>query len=368
MKFDLTHCSSFLKPEFKEVDIKNGIPRNFLIDSYADFLVVIQKYFTCEGRFNLAFLYHFKLSMHFIGKEAINIPFFLFRSIGKMSDKVQAKTTTSSPALFHSSLIKLLVLEELSKIGNTWESFLTSNHYEMTSPSPKRPTPKIKRPTSQTIAASIPISPLAQNLISTHIPQPVLKTPEVTLKTSPSMSRGNRKEKKIYLRKRSKLKAIQEELEEINKERTPPLDHSLEIVVIESAERPQEQVRQAKGKCKRLMFQEIRKQTLQPKRPRTSLELKMMAEQAQASPEPPKTDQAQASPKPPKIDETQQEVFPPTYSIQEREFPHEKELVKLRDLKRLLKQARMEVVTVRQQNRYLSESWAKHLQIRATAM
>ena len=25
-KFDLTHCSSFLKPEFKEVDIKNGVP------------------------------------------------------------------------------------------------------------------------------------------------------------------------------------------------------------------------------------------------------------------------------------------------------------------------------------------------------
>ena len=111
MKFDLTHCSSFLKPKFKEVDIKNGIPRNFLIDSYANFLVVIQKYFTCEGRFNLAFLYHFKLLMHFIGKEVINIPFFLFRSIGKMSYKVQAKPTASSPTLFNSSLIKLLVLE-----------------------------------------------------------------------------------------------------------------------------------------------------------------------------------------------------------------------------------------------------------------
>ena len=40
-KFDLTHCSSFLKPEFKDVDIKNGVPRNFLIDTYADFLIVI---------------------------------------------------------------------------------------------------------------------------------------------------------------------------------------------------------------------------------------------------------------------------------------------------------------------------------------
>ena len=109
MKFDLTHCSSFLKPEFMEVDIKNGVPRNFLINTYANFLVVIQKYFTCERRFNLAFLYHFKLLMHFTRKEAINIPFFLFISIGKMSDKVQAKPSASLPALFHSSLIKLLV-------------------------------------------------------------------------------------------------------------------------------------------------------------------------------------------------------------------------------------------------------------------
>ena len=48
---------------------------------------------------------------------------------------------------------------------------------------------------------------------------------------------------KIYLRKRSKLKTIQEEPEEIMKERTPPFDHSPDIVVIESAERPQEKVR-----------------------------------------------------------------------------------------------------------------------------
>ena len=86
-----------------------------------------------------------------------------------------------------------------------------------------------------------------------------------------------------------------------------------------------------------------------------------MAEQAQASHEPPKVDQAKVSPKLLKTNETQQEVFPPTYFVQERELPHEKDLVKLRELKRLLKQARMEVVTVRQQNSYLSESWAEHL-------
>ena len=59
-------------------------------------------------------------------------------------------------------------------------------------------------------------------------------------------------------------------------------------------------------------------------------------------------DQTQAFRERPKIDETQQQVFPPTYLVQERELPHEKDLVKLRELKRFLKQARMKVVTVRQ--------------------
>ena len=75
-----------------------------------------------------------------------------------------------------------------------------------------------------------------------------------------------------------------------------------------------------------------------------------------------------ASPEPPEVDQTHQEVSPPTYSVKERELPHEKDLVKLRELKRLLKQARIEVVIVRHQNRYLSESWAEHLQICAPTM
>ena len=76
----------------------------------------------------------------------------------------------------------------------------------------------------------------------------------------------------------------------------------------------------------------------------------------------------EALPEPTKADESKQDVSPPTYSVQERELPHEKDLVKLRELKSLLKQARIEVVIFRQQNRYLSESWAEHLQICAHTM
>ena len=51
------------------------------------------------------------------------------------------------------------------------------------------------------------------------------------------MSKGNRKEVKTYLRKKNKVEALQEEPEEIAKEKTPPLDANPEIVVIKSAER-----------------------------------------------------------------------------------------------------------------------------------
>ena len=98
------------------------------------------------------------------------------------------------------------------------------------------------------------------------------------------------------------------------------------------------------------MFQEMETQVSQPKRPRTRSELKKMAEKTK-----------EALLEPPKANESKQEVSPPTYSVQERELPHEKDLVKLRELKRLLKQARIEVVIVRQQNRYLGESWVEHI-------
>ena len=49
----------------------------------------------------------------------------------------------------------------------------------------------------------------------------------------------------------------------------------------------------------------------------------------------------EALPEPPKADEIQQEVFPPTYSVQERVLPHGKDLVKLREMKRLLKKPRI---------------------------
>jgi len=54
----------------------------------------------------------------------MNIPFYLFRSMGKMFDRVQAKSKAMDTSIFHSGMIRMLVMEELNKIYLTWEKFI----------------------------------------------------------------------------------------------------------------------------------------------------------------------------------------------------------------------------------------------------
>jgi hypothetical protein len=59
-----------------------------MLDHYDNFLHVIQRYFTCEGHFNIVCQYHIRILIHFTGKKALNFPFFLYMIFGNMSDKV----------------------------------------------------------------------------------------------------------------------------------------------------------------------------------------------------------------------------------------------------------------------------------------
>ena len=86
----------------------------------------------------MVYQYHFKLLLHFTGKKAIDLPFYLFRSLSKMADKVQARPQNNDTDVFHHGLIKLLVLEELGKINKDWSSFLFLNGYEVDVVTPKK--------------------------------------------------------------------------------------------------------------------------------------------------------------------------------------------------------------------------------------
>jgi hypothetical protein len=70
--------------------------------------------------------YHIRLLMHFTGKNTLNLPFFLCRSLGNMADNVQGKVDQSRNNLFHFSFIKMLVVEELRHLNKDWDSFLIS--------------------------------------------------------------------------------------------------------------------------------------------------------------------------------------------------------------------------------------------------
>jgi hypothetical protein len=115
MALDSTYCNDYFKPEHHNENLSAGVPRNYMLDHFDKLLHVIQCYFTCEGHFNMVYQYHIRLLMHFTGKKALNLPFYLYRSLGKMSDKVQERSKRVEHSIFHSGLIKLLVLEELRK-------------------------------------------------------------------------------------------------------------------------------------------------------------------------------------------------------------------------------------------------------------
>jgi hypothetical protein len=157
MQLDLSHYHDFLKPEFRNSKFGATIPREFLLKSHSDLLRVIQRFFTCEGRFNKVYQYHIRLLMHFTSKKPLNLPYYLFRSLGKMADRVQLRKEQGDASLFHFSLIKLLVLEELRKRNQDWESFLNSSGIavdSLSSPQSWRNTPSSVERTATSIPES----------------------------------------------------------------------------------------------------------------------------------------------------------------------------------------------------------------------
>jgi hypothetical protein len=117
MPLNISCYMDFIKHECRNRKIGANIPSQYLLEPFEKLLKVIIKYFTCEGRFDRLYPYHIRLLMHFTGKNPLNLPFFLCRSLGKMADNVQAQTDQLWNNLFHFSLIKMLVVEELRHLN-----------------------------------------------------------------------------------------------------------------------------------------------------------------------------------------------------------------------------------------------------------
>jgi hypothetical protein len=146
MPLDPSFYIDFLKPKYRKQKIGATIPREYVLEPYEKILRVIQKYFTCEGKFDKVYQYHIRLLMHFTGKSPLKLPFYLYRILGKMANRVQARADQLKSSLFHFFLVNLLVVEELRKINMNWDSFLTLANISL---DPKGDTPlSVERSTS----------------------------------------------------------------------------------------------------------------------------------------------------------------------------------------------------------------------------
>ena len=106
-----------------------GIPVTYVKEEWTTLLLLVQKFFTCEGRFGVLYVYHAKVMMHFLGDD-INLPYFLLSSLRKMCSIVQRNPRNIEPHLYHHGLVKMLVEEQLKAKRDTWEIFLVRNHFE----------------------------------------------------------------------------------------------------------------------------------------------------------------------------------------------------------------------------------------------
>jgi len=120
-----------------------GIPVSFVKEEWTALLLLVQKFFTCEGRFRILYVYHAKIMMHFMGEHDINLPYFLLSSLRKMCSTVQRNINNIEPHLCHHGLVKILIEEQLKAKRDTWERFLVRNHFqevgEASGSSPKVP-------------------------------------------------------------------------------------------------------------------------------------------------------------------------------------------------------------------------------------
>ena len=81
---------SYLLPIHRNMIWKKNVAMSSLEPEWQALLKEIIAYITCEGRYNRAMLYHFKLLNHFTGKEEINLPFYLHKALTKMAKQVKA--------------------------------------------------------------------------------------------------------------------------------------------------------------------------------------------------------------------------------------------------------------------------------------
>jgi hypothetical protein len=146
------------KPEFQNIFGAKGCSKEWIKEELINPIIVITRLITCEARYSTFKSCHFRLLAHFQFNKPLNFPFYFLKSLEKMSSQVRKNVTNPHNSPFHHGLIKLLVLAELEKKGQTWNDFI----YQFANPHLKIKTSK-KTLDLRTISPSKPHSLKTQN-------------------------------------------------------------------------------------------------------------------------------------------------------------------------------------------------------------
>ena len=76
-------------------------------------IYVLQKYLTYEGRYVTTLNYHIHQLLHFEAELEMNFPYFLCKSLAKMSRRVQKNYGNPYNSIYHHGLVKILIEDEL---------------------------------------------------------------------------------------------------------------------------------------------------------------------------------------------------------------------------------------------------------------
>ena len=108
-----------------------GVPQTWLIDPWRDITLFMHKSLICEGRYSIMFPYHIHL-LYRLKEEnkKIDMPFFLLKILTMMEAIVQKNSPNLDRYIFHHSLVKLIVVEELRKINFDWDKFLERSGFQ----------------------------------------------------------------------------------------------------------------------------------------------------------------------------------------------------------------------------------------------
>ncbi len=125
------HYEPYVKASYQN-QISRVFPFRYLQDTYVPLMKHIIKYFTCEGRFSRLYTYHVRLLMPFTRVRMMNLPYFICRNIEKMAILVQRKPLPQQcSSLYHFSLIKIVVLHQLSLLSIPWDTYISHEVFKI---------------------------------------------------------------------------------------------------------------------------------------------------------------------------------------------------------------------------------------------